>query len=110
MQPLDWQDRLLTRWRASARAERDRGREDVAAIWERAAADLEAAVTDWERTPLDLTAAARESGYSVPGLWKMIRRGDLRNVGRDRFPRVLRGDLPRKARRTLLKDDDDGEA
>ena len=100
METLDWLDRLTRLWRSHARSERERQREDLAQVWERAVEEVLKAEAEWERTPLRLADAAKESGYTYQGLRKMVEKGDLRNIGRPGPPfYVLRGDLPRKARR-----------
>ena len=45
---------------------------------------------------LTLEKAAAESGFSYSALEKLIRRGELPNLGQKGRPRVRRGDLPRK--------------
>ncbi len=46
---------------------------------------------------LTLSDAAEESGYSYSAIQKMVASGELSNLGDKGNPRVLRGDLPRKA-------------
>lgn len=45
---------------------------------------------------LNLRKAARESGYSVDHLGRLLSEGQLPNAGRPNAPRIRRGDLPRK--------------
>ena len=56
---------------------------------------LEKTVQERELEALTLDQAAAESS----ALEKMVRRGELENVGRKGSPRVRRGGLPRKAHR-----------
>ena len=56
---------------------------------------------------LTLGQAAGESGYTYSALEKMLRRGELPNVGERGSPRVRRGDLPRKAARQHSGDQPD---
>ena len=50
---------------------------------------------------LTLPEAARESGYSVDHLGRMIRQGKLPNAGAPNRPRIRAGDLPRRPNRRL---------
>lgn len=90
---------LPARWRQEAAVLRRRGAAGQAEALESCAEELEA----WERQRalegLTLEEAERESGYTYSALEKMVRRGELENVGEKGRPRVRRGDLPRKARR-----------
>ena len=90
---------LPERWRQEAGVLRRRGAANQADALESCADELEA----WEREraleALTLEDAERESGYSYSALEKMVRRGELENVGEKGRPRVRRGDLPRKVRR-----------
>jgi hypothetical protein len=61
--------------------------------------DLEQRGREHELEALTLDQAAAESGYTYSALEKMMRRGELQNVGKKGAPRVRRGDLPRKPRR-----------
>jgi len=86
-------------WRHEAAVLRRRGAAGQAEALESCADELEA----WERQRalegLTLEEAERESGYTYSALEKMVRRGELENVGEKGRPRVRRGDLPRKPRR-----------
>lgn len=90
---------LPEQWRQEAALLRRRGAGAQAVTLESCADELEA----WEhrRTleTLTLEEAGQESGYSYSALEKMVRRGELENVGEKGRPRVRRGDLPRKGRR-----------
>jgi hypothetical protein len=59
--------------------------------------DLEAAERERWGAALTLQQAARECGYSVDHLSRLIRDGQIPNAGRRNKPLVLRRDLPRKA-------------
>lgn len=48
---------------------------------------------------LTLVEAARISGYSTDHLGRLIRNGQLTNVGRKHAPRVLERDLPKRVTR-----------
>jgi hypothetical protein len=69
----------------------------TAAAFERAAAELEEALTSYLMQPLTLAQAEAESGYSRDHLARKVRNGAISNAGRRRAPRILRRDLPRKA-------------
>jgi hypothetical protein len=92
---------LPEQWRQEAALFRRRGAGAQAETLESCAAELEA----WEHQraleTLTLEEAEQESGYSYSALEKMVRRGELENVGEKGKPRVRRGDLPRKVRREL---------
>ena len=45
---------------------------------------------------LTLSEAADETGYSYSAIQKMVRAGELENLGGKGSPRVRRGDLPKK--------------
>jgi hypothetical protein len=88
---------LADRWRADASVLRRRGAVTLAELLDGCAAELEA----WERERalelLTLEQASAESGYTYSAIEKMLRRGELVNLGKKGTPRVRRGDLPRKA-------------
>jgi hypothetical protein len=46
---------------------------------------------------LALTDAAKESGYSANHLGRLVRSGEIENIGRSNAPKIRRRDLPRKA-------------
>jgi len=52
--------------------------------------------TTWENTPLNLQQGAVESGYSADHLGRLVKDGAIPNAGRQKAPKVLRKDLPRK--------------
>jgi hypothetical protein len=97
---------LTTHWREEAQMLRRRGAEAQACVLEQCAEELEGALRESDLEALTLEQAAEESGYSYSALQKMVARDELENVGEKHKPRVRRGDLPRKARRTAHGDDD----
>ena len=70
-----------------------------AALKERDAQIIEAALRNAALQPLTLTQAADETGFHPDTLGRKIRRGEIANVGRENAPRIRRGDLPRKGGR-----------
>lgn len=88
---------LGRRWRDEAAILRRRGAGAQADVLESCAAELEEYEREHALEALSLEAAAGESGYSYSALEKMVRRGELLNIGQRGGPRVRRGDLPRKA-------------
>lgn len=69
---------------------------DGATLCDQVLADLISITRDRETEALNLTDAARESGYSVGHLGREIRAGRIPNAGRDKAPKILRRNLPRK--------------
>jgi len=94
-------DSLPELWRHEAAVLRRRGAAGQAEALESCAAELEAWESQRALEALTLEEAERESGYSYSAIEKMVRRGEIENVGEKGRPRVRRGDLPRKARREL---------
>lgn len=91
---------LVERWKDRAQTLRDYGaQEDAAQLWERAAAEMEAALTLFADEDLSLAEGGRETGYSADHLGREVRTGRIENVGRKNAPRIRRGDLPYKAGR-----------
>lgn len=70
---------------------------DGAALAGEVIADIEAVVQERGAVALNLQEAARESGYSVGHLGREIRERRIPNAGRDKAPKILRRDLPRKS-------------
>ncbi len=89
-------DGLMRKWRARA-DELRLYTAPTAAAFERAAAELEEALSTYLMEPLTLAQAEAESGYSRDHLGRKVRDGAIPNAGRRRAPRILRRDLPRKA-------------
>lgn len=72
------------------------GAEAEARAVRRCAELVETRAREWVSEALTLEEAATETGFSYSALEKLIRRGQLPNVGRKGRPRIRRGDLPRK--------------
>lgn len=87
---------LAARWRADAEVLRRRGCAEAACLLESCAGELEDCGALVQDEHLPLAAAARESGYSVPHLRRLIAQGRLAAVPSQGPTRVRRGDLPRK--------------
>jgi hypothetical protein len=62
--------------------------EELPDLWRKKAKEL--------RPYTHLTEAARESGYSVEYLGRLVRHGMIPNPGKKGSPRIRRCDLPRK--------------
>lgn len=89
-------DELLARWEARrADAERLGAMAPIAAIAAEVLADL-ATLRPPDDELLSLSEAARESGYSVDRLQKLVAQGTIPNAGRKGKPAIRRRDLPRK--------------
>lgn len=86
---------LVARWRAQA-AEYERDRQPAAAVLERVAGELEAALARRDDEILPLPAAAAACGYSVAHLRRLVTNRQLENVSPNGRVLVRRGDLPRK--------------
>lgn len=96
---------LVATWREEAAILRRWGATEQAAVLERAADELEEREAEHALEALTLHQAAQESHYTVSALEKMLRRGQLENVGKKGAPRIRRGDLPRKATRGTRPDE-----
>jgi hypothetical protein len=88
---------LPARWRARAEEYR-RYSPSAANAWEEAAIELEHGLGAEAARVLTLREAADRSGYTSDHLRRLIRHGQLPNVGRKGAPRVRLGDLPIKPR------------
>jgi hypothetical protein len=69
---------------------------DQAQLLERCADDLEECTMRWLDEGLTLQQASHESGYSMPHLRRLLRRGWLKDVAVEGPVLVRRGDLPKK--------------
>ena len=87
---------LCAHWRADAATLARRGCPDAARLLDSCADELAACLTAGQEDTLTLADAARESGYSVGHLRRLIAEGRLRDMAPTGRPRVRRGDLPRK--------------
>jgi hypothetical protein len=84
-------------WRAHAQIMELYGPQPVAVALRAAADMLERALRAENDAPLKLAEAAAESGLSSDHLGRLVRRGQIPNLGRKHAPRIARGALPRKA-------------
>lgn len=87
---------LVARWRTNAAVLRSYGARGHARLLERLAAELEAELSVESSSVVDLAGAVQLSGYSRGHLRRLVRSGQLRNVGSEDFPEFLVADLPRK--------------
>ncbi len=85
---------LASVWRSDAMLLRRRGAELQAGTLESAATDLEQALAQGDDELLGLAAAAKQSGFSVDHLGRLLRSGAIPNAGRKHAPRIRRADLP----------------
>ena len=89
---------LAGAWRGEAERLRTRyGRDDLAALAEAHADELEEAIREAEDELLSPAEAARESGYSERRLRELRTEGRLVDYGEPGRPRYRRGELPRRA-------------
>jgi hypothetical protein len=93
---------LAEQWRKDAELLDHYGDDKLAKACRSHADQVDEALRAVSEEALDLSAAARESGYSVDRLRHLIAGGELPNVGRRGAPRVRRGDLPRKRQPTSI--------
>ncbi len=91
---------LPARWRSDAEVLRRCGHERTADLCDLHAQELERAVRAHEMEALTIGDAAAESGYSKSHLYTLLSEGLLANAGTKGAPRVMRRDLPKKARPT----------
>jgi hypothetical protein len=87
---------LVDRWRANAALLRAYGAPGHARLLERLAADLEAELHAESAAVVDLAAAVCLSGYTRGHLRRLLRSGQLRNVGTEDAPAFITSELPRK--------------
>lgn len=87
---------LVARWRMNAAVLRSYGAPGHARLLERLAADLEAELRAESAAVVNLADAVHLSGYTRGHLRRLLRAGQLRNLGSDIAPRFTASDLPRK--------------
>lgn len=92
MSPRD----LSSAWRFKAEELNELGAEPQAQALEWCADELEAAWREWQLEAIPLEEAARESGYSVDHLGRLVREGTIPNAGQAYAPRIRRLHVPRK--------------
>lgn len=92
---------LPLRWREEAEVAEALGDSRGAVMCRRFADALAAALRNAEGELLTLEAAADASGYSSGRLRHMVADGLIPNAGAKGRPRIRRGDLPKKVRRTV---------
>jgi hypothetical protein len=94
---------LPDEWRALAAQQRRLGADAQARILDFCADELAAALLRGGDERLSLARAAKESGYSVDHLSRLLREGKIPNSGRPSKPLIRRGDLPVKRSRCKEK-------
>ena len=87
---------LVTAWLARAEELRPYAA-PAAEAFERAAAELRAALHEESLGTVNLEEAAAISGYSADHLGRLVKDGTIPNAGRKNAPRIRRCDVPRKA-------------
>ena len=90
-------------WRALAAQQRRLGADAQARLLEFCADELAAALRRGGDELLSLARAAKESGYSVDHLSRLVREGRIPNSGRSSKPLIRRKDLPVKRSRRKEK-------
>ena len=95
MMPLD----LVSRLRSKAAEMKEMEADGQAAGIAWCVRQLEQALQEQDGQLLTLQEAAVVSGYSPDHLGRMVRAGDIPNLGRPGAPRIMLKDLPRKAKR-----------
>lgn len=91
---------LIQRWRTDADRLEVLGADQLAKASRVHADEIEAALKAADDEALTLQRARTESGYSERRLRELLAEGAIPNAGRKHAPRIRRGDLPRKARRS----------
>jgi hypothetical protein len=103
MEPKPTPAELPDDWRALAAQQRRLGADAQARILEFCADELAAALMRAGDELLSLSRAAKESGYSLDHLSRMVREGRIPNSGRRSKPLIRRKDLPVKTSRSKEK-------
>jgi hypothetical protein len=91
---------LPGRWREKAGALRPYA-ESAARAFERAATELEQALDSIHHEVLTLSQAAKDSGYTVEHLGRLVRDEKIPNAGKKGSPRIRRCDLPRRPKQSV---------
>ena len=91
---------LTDSWRSEAAVLRARGADLQARVLEGCVAELVEYAERRQLEELTVSQAASESGFSEAHLRRLVSEGRLSNCGRKGIPRLRRGELPRKARRS----------
>ena len=99
MEPKPTPAELPDDWRALAAQQRRLGADAQARILEFCADELAAALMRAGDELLSLSRAAKESGYSLDHLSRMVREGRIPNSGRHSKPLIRRKDLPQNSSR-----------
>ena len=94
---------LVVRWEVHANTLRSFGASSQAEAVQRCIVELQDALEAQDDELLSLQQAAQICGYTADHLGRLVRQGLLQNLGRQRAPRIRRGDLPRKAASLPLK-------
>lgn len=92
---------LTNEWRERASQLTRYGAESQALTLLECASELEQLWQLWQEEPLTLSEAAKESGYSVDHIGRMVREGRIANAGRPNAPRIRRADLPIKPKSSV---------
>ncbi len=79
---------------------RHRGLSELADVLDSVATDHEQVLDAWHTESLTLQQAAEESGFSSNTLQQSVASGKIPNAGQHGSPRIRRGDLPYKPRRS----------
>lgn len=99
VQPKPTPADLPDEWRALAAQQRRLGADAQARILDFCADELAAALLRAGDELLSLSRAAKESGYTVDHLSRMVREGKIPNAGRKSKPLIRRSDMPQKGRK-----------
>ena len=87
---------LFTKWRRRTDQLREAGATDAARLVDGFLDDFEELLREIDEGTVNLTEASEIGGYHADTLGRMVRRGDLVNVGRRHAPRLRLRDVPVK--------------
>lgn len=99
---------FIDHWRDKADAFRPYCPE-IAKLIDDFTAELEEYARQDELEALTLSQAAEESGFTEAHLGRRVADGTIPNAGKKGAPRIRRGDLPRKPKKTLRRTLSTGE-